>query len=301
MVCRANITEYKTLSNRAVGAEAINFYQFQKFNSMKTLSLTTLLTTLFVALGAALFAQNQAFSLDAQIVASGIEIQDLENPRINYTYAEYDKVDRQVRYQGYIGDEILYESGTGEELVPLNTFTLTLEDHPHKNAVTVQVETAKGYKAILEARDYSEGFLGYKLFLDGEKVGEGQARLEESPERVRIISEYGELIDGHDALNILRFSPVEITAISPFTLFAEQPSWSNGYAELASAIQSMDSKFEKWLGGERGLRLAPDSQNFSSVSGVCTVASADNPEQDCRYTEGEHDEQSAFLHISVAE
>jgi hypothetical protein len=301
MVCRPNITEYKTLSNRALGAEAINFYQFQKFNSMKTLSLTTLLTTLFVALGAALFAQNQAFSLDAQIVASGIEIQDLENPRINYTYAEYDKVDRQVRYQGYIGDEILYESGTGEELVPLNTFTLTLEDHPHKNAVTVQVETAKGYKAILEARDYSEGFLGYKLFLDGEKVGEGQARLEESPERVRIISEYGELIDGHDALNILRFSPVEIAAISPFTLFAEQPSWSNGYAELASAIQSMDSKFEKWLGGERGLRLAPDSQNFSSVSGVCTVASADNPEQDCRYTEEEHDEQNAFLHISVAE
>ena len=60
-------------------------------------------------------------------------------------------------------------------------------------------------------------------------------------------------------------------------------------------------KFEKWLGGERGLRLAPDSQNFSSVSGVCAVPSADNPEEDCRYTEGEHDEQNAFLHISVSE
>ena len=67
-----------------------------------------------MALGAALFAQNQVFTLDAQIEAHGIEIQDLENPRINYTLAEYDKVDRQVRYQGYIGDEILYETGTGE-------------------------------------------------------------------------------------------------------------------------------------------------------------------------------------------
>ena len=301
MVCLPILAENTSLTSRAVRAEAIQFYQFQKFNSMKTLSLTTLLTTLFVALGAALFAQNQVFTLDAQIEARGIEIQDLENPSINYTHAEYDKVDRQVRYQGYIGDEILYESGTGEELVPLNTFTLTLEEHPHKNAVTMHVSTAKGYEAVLEARDYSEGLLGYKLFLDGQKVGEGQTRLEEDPERVRIISEYGELIEGHDALNILRFSPVEIAAISPFTLFAEQPSWSNGIAELASAIQSMNRKFEKWLGGERGLRLAPDSQNFSSVSGVCAVPSADNPEEDCRYTEGEHDEQNAFLHISVAE
>ncbi|HAB89927.1 MAG TPA: hypothetical protein DCF84_05265 [Bacteroidetes bacterium] len=301
MVCLPILIKYTSFNHYCVRAEAINIYQLQKFNSMKTLSLTTLFTTLFVAFGAALFAQNQSFSLDAQIEARGIEIQDLENPRINYTYVEYDKVDRQVRYQGYIGDEIIYESGTGEELVPLNTFTLTLEDHPHKNAVSVQVETAKGYKAILEARDYSDGFLGYKLFLDGEKVGEGQTRLEESPERVRIMSEYGELIDGHDALNILRFYPVEIAAISPFTLFAEQPSWSNGNAELTSAIQSMDVKFEKWLGGERGMRLSPDSQNFSSVSGVCTVASADNPEQDCQYTEGEHEEQNAFLDISVVE
>ena len=118
MVCRPILTEYNSLSNRAVRAEAINIYQFQKFNSMKTLSLTTLLTTLFVALGAALFAQNQSFSLDVQIQASRIVIQDLENPRINYTRADYDKVNRQVRYQGYIGDEILFESGTGEELLP---------------------------------------------------------------------------------------------------------------------------------------------------------------------------------------
>ena len=301
MVCLPILSENTLLTNRAVRAEAIHFYQFQKFYSMKTLSLTTLLTTLFVALGAALFAQNQVFTLDAQIEARGIEIQDLENPRINYTHAEYDKVDRQVRYQGYIGDEILYESGTGEELVPLNTFTLTFEDHPHKNAVTMHVSTAKGYAAVLEARDYSEGLLGYKLFLDGQKVGEGQSRLEENPERVRIVSEYGELIEGHDALNILRFSPVEIDAISPFTLFEEKPSWSNGLAELASAIQSMERKFEKWLGGERGLRLGLDSQNFSSISGVCTVPSADNPEQDCQYTEGEHDEQNAFLNIYIVE
>ena len=57
---------------------------------MKTFSLTTLLTTLFVAVGASLFAQNQSFILDASIKAQGIEIQDLENPRINYMHAGYD-------------------------------------------------------------------------------------------------------------------------------------------------------------------------------------------------------------------
>ena len=268
---------------------------------MKTLSLTSLFTTLFVVIGASLFAQNQSFSLDAQIQASGIEIQDLENPRINYSHAEYDKVDRQVRYQGYIGEEVLYETGTGEELVPLNTFTLTFEDHPHKNAVTIHVETAKGYEAVLEVRDYNDGLLGYKMFLDGNKIGEGQARLEDYPERVKIVTEYADLVDGHDALNILRFSPVEIKAISPFTLFAEEPSWSNGDLELASAIESMEQKIQKWLGGDRGLRLATDSQSFSSNSGVCTVQSLDNPELDCQYIEGEHEEQNAFLEIFLAE
>lgn len=264
--------------------------------------LNTFFTTLLlVVLGFSLFAQNQVFSLDAHIQASGIEIQDLENPRINYTHAEYDKVDRQVRYQGYIGDEILYESGTGEELVPLNTFTLTLEDHPHKNAVTIHVSTAKGYKATLEARDYNEGFLGYKLYLDGNKIGEGQARHEEYPERVKIVTEYSDLVEGHDALNILRFSPIEIKAISPFRLFAEQPSWNNGSSEFASAIQSMDRKVEKWLGGDRGLRLVTDNQDFSSLSGVCSTPSEDNPEQNCQYVEGEHDERNAFLDIFIVE
>ena len=74
MVCLPILAENTSLTSRAVRAEAIQFYQFQKFNSMKTLSLTTLLTTLFVALGAALFAQNQVFTLDAQIEARGIDI-----------------------------------------------------------------------------------------------------------------------------------------------------------------------------------------------------------------------------------
>ena len=268
---------------------------------MKTLSLTTLFTSLFVVLGAPLFAQNQSFILDAQIQTTDIEILDLENPRINYTYVKYDEKERQVRYEGFIGDEIIYESGTGEELVPLNTFALTIEDHPHKNAVTIHVYTAKGYKATLEARDYNEGLLGYKLFLDGNKIGEGQTRLEDNPRRVKIETEYYELVKGHDALNILRFSPVEIRAISPFTLFEEEPSWSNGYPELASAIQSMGRKFEKYLGGDRGLRLAKDGQVFTSYSGVCTTPSEDNLEQNCQYEEGEHDEENAFLDIYQAE
>ena len=153
----------------------------------------------------------------------------------------------------------------------------------------------------LEARDYNEGFLGYKLFLDGNKIGEGQARLEENPERVKIETEYSDLVEGHDALNILRFSPVEIRGISPFTLFAEQPSWSNGTPELISAIQSMNRKFEKWLGGDRGLRLATDNQDFSSLSGVCSTPSEDNPEQNCQYVEGEHNERNAFLDIFIVE
>ena len=268
---------------------------------MKTFSLTTLLTTLFVAVGASLFAQNQSFILDASIKAQGIEIQDLENPRINYMHAEYDKAERQVRYQGYIGDEIIYESGTGENLVPLNVFTLVLEDHPHKNAISIYVHTAKGYSATLEARDYNDGFLGYKLFLDGSKVGEGQARQDVFLDNVKIVTEYADKIEGQDAFNILRFSPIEIPAISPFTLFEDQPSWSNGNAELASAIVSMKQKIHKWLGGSRGLRLSTDNQIYFSESGVCTVVSQDNPEQNCEYVVGEHEEEKAFLNIIIAE
>ena len=301
MVCLPISSENISSTHRAVRAEAIHFYQFQKFNSMKTLSLTTLLTTLFVALGATLFAQNQYYSLDARIEVDGIEIQDMENPAINYTKVVYNRTQRTVTYEGFIGSEIVYETGTGEELIPLNTFTLEIEDHPHKNALTVGVVTAKGYKASLEARDYSYGFLGYRVLVDGTDIGEGQARRDDMPENVTILTEYEELLDGHDAFNILRFSPLEIKSINPFTLFASQPALSNNNLEIASAIESMEYKFLKWMGEDRGLGLANDNRAVHSTSVVCTLPTADNPEQDCSQSEDESDERSAFLQIRPAE
>ena len=149
---------------------------------------------------------------------------------------------------------------------------------------------------------YNEGFLGYKIFLDGDKIGESQALLKDNRESIKLGVEYAGRLADHDAFNILRFSPIEINAISPFTLFAEQPSWSNGDLELASPIRSMEKKFKIWLGGDRGLRLATDSQSFSSLSVICTVLSEDNLERDCQYEdEEEHDEKNAFLHIFLAE
>lgn len=268
---------------------------------MKTMYLTTFFTTLFVAIGFGLFAQNQSYSLDARIAVEGIEIQDMENPVINYNKVVYNRAERTVQYEGFIGSEILYETGTGETLIPLNTFTLKVVDHPHKNAISMQVTTAKGYKATFEARDYSFGFLGYRVLIDGTDIGEGQARRDDMPERVLILTEYQELLDGHDAFNILRFSPIEIASINPFTLFAAQPSWSNNGLELASPIDAMEYKFLKWMGEDRGLGLADDNRMVYSSTEVCTESSQDDHEESCVTRTDESSERNAFLQIKPAE
>ena len=261
---------------------------------MKTLSLTTLFTTLCVAIGASLFAQSTSYSLDARIDAERVEILDLENPTINYTNVEYNEDARYVKYEGFIGDEIVYETGSGENPIALNIFSLTITDEPSKNAFTIHVSTAKGDQATLEVRDYNVGLLGYKLFIDNFRVGEGQTRLDLGPDRVKLETEYGELVDGHDAFNIMRFSPLEIKAINPFNLFTASAGVDQ---EVGSAIRDLRLKVAKWMGGHRGLRLATDDQAVLSTSTVCEVSSEDNPTEECWSAEGEQEERDAYLHV----
>ena len=84
-------------------------------------------------------------------------------------------------------------------------------------------------------------------------------------------------------------------------MFASQPALSNNNLEIASAIESMEYKFLKWMGEDRGLGLANDNRAVHSTSVVCTLPTADNPEQDCSQSEDESDERRAFLQIRPAE
>jgi len=263
---------------------------------MKTIYLTTFFTTLFVAFGFGLFAQNQSYALNAEIKTEGV-IYDMENPSITYTHAEYNKINREVTYQGFIGTEIIYETGTGDELIPLNAFSLVIKDHPHTNAITIDVHTAKGYHVLLEVRDYQDGFLGYKIFTDEIKVGEAQADLNSMFEFIKIEVETPSLLKFNDAFNLLRYSPVEVSLINPFKLFAPQSALSNGTPELNSPIASMETKFLKWLGKERGLGLYFDQQIVTSDSKVCVISSEDGVTDDCYENFEETKEGESYVKV----
>lgn len=259
--------------------------------------LNTFFTTLLlVVLGFSLFAQNQSYALETKIKTEGV-LFDMENPIINYTHAEYDKINRQVIYHGFIGTEIIYETVAGDQSFPLNTFSLVIKDHPHVNAITVDVTTAKGYHAFLEVRDYQDGFLGYKIFADEIKVGEAQADLNYMVEFIKIEVEMPSLIKSNDAFNLLRYSPVEFAAISPFKLFAPQQSFSNGTLELASPIELMETKFLKWLGKDRGLGLYFDEQLVTSYSNVCVISSEDGVTENCHENFDETKEGDSYIKV----
>ncbi|MEC8627411.1 MAG: hypothetical protein VXY37_03310 [Bacteroidota bacterium] len=264
---------------------------------MKSMYLNTFFTTLLlVVLGFSLFAQNQSYALETRFKTEGV-LFDMENPIINYTHAEYDKINRQVIYHGFIGTEIIYETVAGDQSIPLNTFSLVIEDHPHANAITVDVTTAKGYHAFLEVRDYQDGFLGYKIFADEIKVGEAQADLNYMVEFIKIEVEIPYLVKSNDAFNLLRYSPVEFAAISPFKLFAPQHSFSNGTLDLASPIELMETKFLKWLGKDRGLGLYFDKQLVTSYSNVCVISSEDGVTENCHENFDETKEGDSYVKV----
>ena len=103
-----------------------------------------------------------------------------------------------------------------EKLGALNIFSLTIRMILSKNSFTIYVQLQKVIQATLEVSDYNVGLLAINYFLMEVKLGGRTKQDRLGPDNVKLGPNTADKIDGQDAFNIMRFSPIEISAINPF-------------------------------------------------------------------------------------